>query len=190
MSILLHVLVPASASASALGCKKGSVIRRKLSVYFWTSNWISLKCVRLVLVFLPQDISSSEAFTGPGYCIVTDLVIMAMQDLVFAHVPNFDVLQQMMQNAEGVIRLQYKPGCSEMAVLRAYTDGQSTLFHRTKLSNILLYINSMSSLARQPVSKVCPRNNLIISWANFYQANLAHTVSAGWLPTIWRRHHR
>jgi hypothetical protein len=57
---------------------------------------------------------------------------MAMQDLVFAHVPNFDVLQQMMQNAEGVIRLQYKPGCSEMAVLRAYTDGQKHIISSDK----------------------------------------------------------
>ncbi|KAJ7936423.1 hypothetical protein B0H13DRAFT_2303824 [Mycena leptocephala] len=82
------------------------------------------KKVAMDLVFLPQDLSGSEPFTGAGYCIVTDLVMMVMHDRALKHVPNLDVLHTLMKNATTVTTLQIKAEWLNVPILRTYSDSQ------------------------------------------------------------------
>ncbi|KAF8161954.1 hypothetical protein K438DRAFT_1776231 [Mycena galopus ATCC 62051] len=71
-------------------------------------------------------------FTGPGYCAVTDLAIMAMLDQAFTHVPDFDTLHRLMENATKVITLQIKDKWLSIPVLRAYSDSQKGIISPNK----------------------------------------------------------
>ncbi|KAJ7209376.1 hypothetical protein B0H12DRAFT_1242860 [Mycena haematopus] len=79
----------------------------------------------LTLVFLSEPVNTATAFSGPGYCIVADLIVMAMHDEVFLHVPDFASLAHLMKAmkpGQAALKLQYKDGVSNLPVLRAYTD--------------------------------------------------------------------
>ncbi|KAJ7148590.1 hypothetical protein C8R46DRAFT_1231083 [Mycena filopes] len=73
---------------------------------------------------LPEEISGSTPFSGPGYCVVTDLLVMAMHDSAFMNVPSLETLQQMIEAAPPgpITNLQMKPEWLDKPILRAYTD--------------------------------------------------------------------
>jgi hypothetical protein len=106
--------------------------------------------VRLTTVFLPEEISPSQPFSGPGHCVVTDLIVMAMADGVFKNVGDFDQLGRLMNavQPDQTIRLQMKETSLKIPILRAYTDGTHFIISQTKALKYAALYKQYESLGK------------------------------------------
>ncbi|KAJ7885075.1 hypothetical protein B0H14DRAFT_1365478 [Mycena olivaceomarginata] len=104
----------------------------------------------LATVFLPEEISPSQPFSGPGHCVVTDLIVMAMADGVFENVRDFDQLGRLMKAVQPgqTIRLQMKDACLKIPILRAYTDGTHFIISQKKALKYAALYKQYESLGK------------------------------------------
>jgi hypothetical protein len=122
------------------------------------------------MVFPTEALSDDRMlFSGPGCCLTTDLLLMALEDQVLAEVSSLDDLRLLMEAVDKPVRLGYKddPAIAMMPILRAYLPHSIDISKTKALTYHSLYFQLIGLGIRsgyEGTIHYCITNALPLTW--------------------------